>query len=257
MNRLFLTIITSTAVLFSCHTDQDDIVANPAVNFSVSHHWDGTAVTNSDFNQMKFTNANGETLSIERLRYLISDFSFTHSDGTTYKSNSYHLIDLSKIESLELPLDLNISAGNYTNVSFVFGLTNEKNIDGTYADLNSVSFNVPAMMGGGYHYMQFDGKFINSSAAEQGFNYHAIRAVDNAGANLTFPQDTFFTVNLGAVEITADTTINIGMNIAEWFANPNTWDLNQYNQMLMPNSMAQIMMYENGQNVFSLISVEN
>ena len=42
------------------------------------------------------------------------------------------------------------------------------------------------------------------------------------------------------------------MNIAEWFKNPNLWDLNIYNQMLMPNSTAQIMMYENGQNVFSL-----
>ena len=45
------------------------------------------------------------------------------------------------------------------------------------------------------------------------------------------------------------------MNIAEWFKNPNTWDLNVLNQMLMPNSSAQIMMYENGQNVFNLESV--
>ena len=42
------------------------------------------------------------------------------------------------------------------------------------------------------------------------------------------------------------------MNIAEWFKNPNLWDLNDFNQTLMPNSTAQIMMYENGQNVFSL-----
>ena len=45
------------------------------------------------------------------------------------------------------------------------------------------------------------------------------------------------------------------MNIAEWFKNPNTWDLNVLNNMLMPNFNAQIMMFENGQNVFSLKSV--
>ena len=86
---------------------------------------------------------------------------------------------------------------------FTFGLDNEDNAE-NYLDLNSANFNVPDMLGGGYHYMQFDGKFINSNMMEQGFNYHAIRAVDNSGANPSFPQDTFFTIALGAITITND-----------------------------------------------------
>ena len=39
------------------------------------------------------------------------------------------------------------------------------------------------------------------------------------------------------------------MNIANWFDTPNTWDLNELNQMLMANSDAQILIYQNGQNV--------
>jgi len=78
------------------------------------------------------------------------------------------------------------------------------------------------------------------------------RAVDNPGANPTFPQDTFFEVNLGTVTITDDTNIEIKMNIAEWFKNPHTWNLNDLDTVLMPNSAAQIMMYDNGQSVFSL-----
>ena len=46
------------------------------------------------------------------------------------------------------------------------------------------------------------------------------------------------------------------MNIAEWFKTPNLWDLNELNQMLMPNTSAQIVMYQNGQNVFNLVSIE-
>jgi len=111
------------------------------------------------------------------------------------------------------------------------------------------------MLGGGYHYMQFDGKYLNSNNTEANFNYHAIRAVDNPGTNPTFPQDTFFTVNLGPISVSNDTNINIAMNIAQWFKTPNTWDLNQLNTVLMPNSSAQIQMFENGQNVFSLVSV--
>ena len=93
---------------------------------------------------------------------------------------------------------------------------------------------------------------MNSENEVQGYNFHAIRAVDNPGDNPSFPQDTFLQVNLGEITIGTDQDINIVMNIAEWFKTPNTWDLNQYNQMLMPNSSAQIMMYQNGQNVFSL-----
>ena len=46
------------------------------------------------------------------------------------------------------------------------------------------------------------------------------------------------------------------MDISQWFENPYLWDLNEYNQMLMPNSAAQILMFNNGQNVFNLGSVE-
>ena len=46
------------------------------------------------------------------------------------------------------------------------------------------------------------------------------------------------------------------MNIANWFDTPNTWDLNELNQMLMANSDAQILIYQNGQNVFNIESVE-
>ena len=99
--------------------------------------------------------------------------------------------------------------------------------------------------------MQLDGKFLNSNNESQGYNYHAIRAADNPGPNPTFPQDTFFRVNLGAITIGADEEISVAMHIEEWFKTPYSWDLNVYNQMLMPNSEAQILMYQNGQNVFS------
>jgi len=41
------------------------------------------------------------------------------------------------------------------------------------------------------------------------------------------------------------------MNIAEWFKNPYTWDLNELNTVLMPNFEAQLLMSQNGKSVFS------
>jgi hypothetical protein len=42
------------------------------------------------------------------------------------------------------------------------------------------------------------------------------------------------------------------MNLAEWFKNPNTWNLNELNTVLMPNFEAQKMMSANGKSVFTL-----
>ena len=242
-------------IIFGCNSDSDDVVGSVNVTMAFSHYWDETTVTSSDFNSLKYTNVHGELMSIERLRYLISDITFIKTDGQTILLEGYNLVDVTNQTNLSFTPNEKIAAGSYSNVSFVFGLVNEKNNDGTYTDLNAASWNVPAMLGGGYHYMQLDGKFINSNNQSQGYNYHAIRANDNAGANPTFPQDTFFRVDLGAITVATDVEINVAMHIEEWFENPNTWDLNMYNQMLMPNSEAQIMMYENGQNAFTLESI--
>jgi len=254
MKKFFALSILFATLFVSCKSDDDNNTnENVSATFSFSHHWDGTAVTNTDFNTIQYTNANGEMLSIERLRYLISDVTFTNADGEVTVVDAHNLVDVTNNNNLSFNPNIEIATGTYTNVSFRFGFDNEDNAE-NYTDLNSESWNVPDMLGGGYHYMQFDGKFINDADEEQGFNYHAIRAVDNPGAP-TFPQDTFFTVDLGSITITDDITFNVAMNIAEWFKNPIQWNLNDFNQMLMPNSAAQIMMYDNGQDVFSLSGV--
>ena len=252
-----LIILAFTLVFVACEKDNDDNISPvTAVNFKFIHKWEETEVSNSDFNSIQFTNAYGNELSVERLRYLISKIKLTKNTGEVITIDEYNLVDLEDANSLNFSTNQTVAVGSYSDISFVFGFTNEDNTDGTYADLNSATWNVPAMLGGGYHYMQMDGKYINSSNVESGYNYHAIRAVDNPGSNPTFPQDTFFEVSLGEITLTGTTQITIAMNIAQWFKQPNTWNLNEYNQMLMPNSTAQILMYQNGQNVFNLVSIE-
>lgn len=255
MKKIFAPLLCIILCFNSCSDDNNDSEKqNVAATFKFTHDWIGQAVTNADFNSIQYTNEHGETLSIERLRYLISDITFTSTNGETIELDGYNLIDVTNNNGLIYSLDTPIPVGNYPNVSFTFGFDNEDNAE-NYLDLNSASFNVPEMLGGGYHYMQFDGKYLDPSSAEQNFNYHAIRAVDNPGPNPSFPQDTFFTVNLGAVSIINDIEIEVSADLNEWFKSPNVWDLNSLNQMLMPNSSAQIMMYENGQTVFTLGTV--
>ncbi len=252
MKKTLSLLVVALLLFMSCPPDDSLEPETLTATLSFTHNWDATSVTSGNFNTIQYTNANGEQLSIERLRYLISDVTFIRDNGEAIIIDGYNLVDVTNAEGLSYTVPNQLPKGTYTSVSFTFGLDTEDNVDGAYLDLNSASFNVPMMLGGGYHYMQFDGKYIDDTATVTGFNYHTIRAVDNPGANPTFPQDTFFEVDLGPVTINNDATLEVKMNIAEWFKNPNTWNLNDLDTVLMPNSAAQIMMHENGKSVFSL-----
>ena len=125
-------------------------------------------------------------------------------------------------------------------------------LDGAYQDLNSTSFDVPGMLGGGYHFMQFDGKYKDTNNQDKNFNYHTIRAVNRTDPNNLVFEDTSFEVDIGTLSFINNSEITIKVNIAEWFKNPNKWNLNELNTVLMPNFEAQKMMSANGKTVFSL-----
>jgi hypothetical protein len=213
------------------------------ITLNFTHHWNGLKITPQDFNELKFTNENGERLSIERLRYLVSNISLVNG-------KNYHFIDVGENTGTSITIT-ELTDASYA-LSFRFGFSNEDNTDGAYQDLNSASFSVPEMLGGGYHFMQFDGKYEDNNNEASGFNYHMIKAVDRTDPdNLKF-EDTSFEVNLGTIVVANTTEIEIKMNLAEWFKNPNTWNLNELNTVLMPNFEAQKMMRANGETVFSL-----
>jgi hypothetical protein len=239
MKNILTFLCVSIFIFSSCSSEEENI--NITLNFT--HNWDGVAITDKDLNELKFKNAKGQKVSIENLRYLISNISLVDA-------KNYHLINFSENSGTSFNIS-NLTNGTYA-LSFRFGFSDEDNIDGVYQDLNSVSFNVPGMLGGGYHYMQFDGKYLDNNDQEAGFNYHTIRAVDKTDPdNLKF-EDTSFEVNLGTITVSNNMKVEVKVNLAEWFKNPKDWDLNELNTVLMPNFDAQKIMSENGNSVFSL-----
>ncbi|MFY7672222.1 MbnP family protein [Tenacibaculum sp. MEBiC06402] len=238
---------------WSCSSDSDETIQNKKITINFIHEWDGTPVTKDDFNDIKFKNENGDSLSIEKYRYVISDIKLVDPSGFETPLKDYLFIDLGEEQNLSYSLEDLILDRTYS-LRFTFGFTDDDNQDGVYLDLNSANFNVSEGLGGGYHYMQFDGKYkTETTTTPSGFNYHAIRAVDNTDpANLVF-QDTSFTVSLTDIWLNStNEIINVKVNIAEWFKNPNIWKLDELNQGLMPNFDAQILMNGNGKSVFSL-----
>lgn len=234
----------------------DPIVEQPPaattsnITFNFTHNFDGTPVTNGNFNQFNFVNAFGDTLSISRLRYLISEIRLHKANGDSVLIDGHNLVDVTNATDLSYATTVDVPVGTYTGVSFNFGFDSLDNT-GNYVDLNSVSWNWPGMLGGGYHFMQMEGKFKHLGN-DSIYAYHHGTARVSTGV---FEQN-FFNVNLGGVTLTeANVNMEIKMNIAEWYKNPNTWDLNALHAPLMPVYNAQIMMKENGPSVFSLGTV--
>ena len=249
-------ILAIAVIMIGCNND-DDIIVHPllSVNFDFTQNWDGNTIQNSDFENTTYTNAFGTQLTISKIVYLISDITLTDdSSGTTYGAEGFNLIDARQGTNLNFTPNTQIPPGSY-RVSFTFGFDDEDNIDGAYPELNLTPegpWGVPAPLGGGYHYMRLEGKYTDMAAAQTGFAYHAIRANDTSMTPLLL-HDTSFVVNLGQVLILDNTNIEVKMNVAEWFKNPNLWDLNVLFATLMPNFNAQIMMSDNGEHgVFSL-----
>ncbi|RZN83292.1 MAG: hypothetical protein EVB12_01935, partial [Winogradskyella sp.] len=139
MKKIFALLILASLCFYSCSDDDAPGETNVNATFNFSHNWDGTPVTSSDFNTFQYTNENGETISIERLRYLISDVTFTNSDNEVIELDVYNLINLTNDTNLSFDLGSQIPTGDYRNVSFTFGFDNEDNSE-NYIDLNSASF---------------------------------------------------------------------------------------------------------------------
>ncbi|WP_034060734.1 MbnP family protein [Lacinutrix jangbogonensis] len=250
MKRIFALLLCATVAFTSCGEDNDDnIKANANVNFKFSHTWDNTTINSNNLTTETVTNANGEVINMTRIRYLISKLQLVNSAGIIYSFDGYKFTDLEDINTYDFTPENNaIPAGTYT-LKFVWGFNEEDNIDGNYTDLNSASWNWPSMLGGGYHFLQFDGMY-NVDTTPSPFNFHNGTARVSMGV---FEQN-FATIELETpLIINNNATINISMDISELFKNPNTWDLNVLDTPLMPNYDAQKLMQ---QNVMSLFSIE-
>jgi hypothetical protein len=230
------------------------------INFNFTQNFNGVAITQSEFNQLAYTNANGEVLSLTKLQYSISDIRFYLDNGDSILvDGSYHFVDLEDAATLTYTLpaisdyisETQDYKASFTGIGFNYGFDAEDNVSGAYADLNLVSWAWPDMIGGGYHQMKMEGRYINSATDTVSFQYHNGSATKNAAGDFE-SNYRFIQLDNSDFFLTAPTTIEIKMNIANWFQTPITWDLNTAYTMLMPNYAAQIMMSQNAGDVFSV-----
>jgi hypothetical protein len=199
-----------------------------------------------------YTNSLNQPFNVTRLRYLISDISFHKADGSCYTIKEYHFVDATDNATLMFSPISKVPEGDYSSISFKFGFDSEDNQDGTYADLNSANWNWPMMLGGGYHFMQFEGKF-DTSNVEGLFATHMGTARNNTVSPTTF-EDNHFVAKpaASAISIANDRSFDIIMNLEQWYEAPYDWDFKVYSLPIMPIYDAQRKLNLNGPSVFTV-----
>lgn len=109
----------------------------------------------------------------------------------------------------------------------------------------------PDMIGGGYHYMKINGRWIDETDVKQPFNLHMGKIsygndfIDNT-FTVTLPLEQFL------VSKNTSSDLSLVMNVNNWFSDPYIFDFNVFGGSIMQNREAQEVLQANGHNVFDV-----
>ncbi|MCF8304495.1 MAG: hypothetical protein K9I94_14570 [Bacteroidales bacterium] len=242
----FILVILS-GLIFSACDKNDDSTPPVAIVFKFNHQVDGNDI---EFDTIKYTNQAGNKYSVVRLKYFISDISLQKENGKEVFIDTIHYVDARSEGTLIFSPETTIEQGNYTSISFIYGISEEKNKRGRFPNPPENNMEWPFAMGAeyGYHYMKLEGKHDSAGNIK---NYQAHTGPTNENQN-------YINVSLPNSGFTADNdpvTINLVMNINRWWKNPHTLDLNNISG-IMGNQEIQEKLKTNGANVFSMGTVE-
>lgn len=242
----FVFLALTSTVFISCNNDNDLDLNFPQVHIKFSHFVDNDPLS---FDTIKYTNAAGNKYSVSTLKYFVSNIILTKKDGSQVEFaelfTSVFYLDASDESTLSIKsTEPFIPAGEYTSISFVFGLTESQNVTGAFVNPPESNMEWPVPLGGGYHYMKLEGKFDSTSTVK---NYQA-----HFGRLMTTPHFINITFdNLDLILVGGDEkTIECKMNINNWWKVPNTLDLNIMSG-IMANETIQEQLQQNGSDIFT------
>lgn len=199
-----------------------------------------------------YRNDAGNEFMITEIQWFISKMGLQdeHGEWVTLEPLFFY-IDTNIPESQTLEIK-SIPVGKYKALRFVFGLDEEDNRTGLFTDPPESEMFWPDLLGGGYHYMKLNGKYLDAEGRLAPLAIHL-----GIGQNEDHSQfyQNYFTVELPidfTITETSENQLDLTMIIDNWFRNPNLYDFNEYGSHIMQNQAAQQALKENGNDVFRI-----
>ena len=206
---------------------------------------------------LAYSNAAHNRYMVNDVQFFISKISLINDKNEEFqitKTERVHYYDV-KIPSTHT-FSVSLPAGNYKYLKFEFGLDGEDNKTGLYPNPPENNMSWPSVLGGGYHYMKINGKWLDNLNIVQPFNLHLGKISDDDNSFI----DNTFEVKLPLDKLSVlkndHASVTIGFDINRWFCNPNIYDFNQFGGAIMQNREAQLLLRENGCDVFYILKIE-
>lgn len=250
--------------VFGCvENDNPDPVPDQTGNieFNFTHTADGNPLR---FDTLIYVNSSGNPYLVSEIQYFISDVLLYKNDGsviTIGDSVSIYYIDTDIPETHTWEVYDDIPAGDYDSIAFTFGISEEKNISYMFVNPPESYMFWPELLGGGYHYMKFNGKWLEpgQTTITTPFNCHLGigQIYYSYPDSITGFVHNDFRVSLpgSGFSLAGDQKkiITLVMDVQEWFRDPHDYDFNYWGGDIMQNQDAMEQITENGYNVFSAI----
>lgn len=242
-------------------SNEEIIQASGNIKFEFYHYCDGEPL---DFDIRKYVNEAGNEYMVNEIQYFISDVTL-YGNGREYLIEAWkdiHYVDSDIESTMKWDVYDDIPAMAYEGIRFTFGICEEKNVTLMYTDPPESLMFWPQYLGGGYHYMKLNGKWLDTNGLERPFDFHLGigQVYDSQTGEITGFIQNYFTVEVtGAsfvVEDGKETIIRLVMNVDRWFKNPHTYDHDEWGGDIMQNQAAMKLGCENGQDVFEVLSFE-
>ena len=211
---------------------------------------------------MKYINEAGNEYLITEVQYFISKLVIHYQGGLNYsvtQDGGIHYIDSDLPETHTWEILENVPAGRIDSISFIFGMDESDNISARFPDPPESNMWWPEELGGGYHYMKLNGKWLDTNNQILPFNFHlGIGQTYGTNGQVTGFIQNYFRVNcflslyssfIALVKADEMNHLSINMNIESWFKTPHTWNFNYWGGMIMQNQEAMKTACENGYDV--------
>lgn len=241
----FLTLVLAAIIAVSCTKPASHGDMSVSINYSVNGK---PLITDS----LCYRNEAENEFMITEIQWFISKMELQdeRSEWVALEPKIFY-IDTNIPESHAINIT-SIPVGTYKALRFVFGLDEEDNRTGLFTDPPESEMFWPDLLGGGYHYMKLNGKYLDTEGRLAPLAIHL--GIGQNENHSKFYQN-YFIVEL-PIDLTiaenAENQLDLTMNIDNWFRNPNLYDFNEFGIHIMQNQAAQQALKENGSDVFKI-----